>query len=316
MCLIAVAADAPGPWLLVVAANRDEFHDRHAAPAAWWSGTRKRILAGRDLQGGGTWLGLQLSADGRRLRLAALTNLRPGLMPVPDTPAADLVPPSRGRLAADFLLSDREPMSFLQTLDPPPGAYAGFNLLAAQLARSDGVDVGYLNNLPGTLPRRLGRGVHVVSNATLDVEWPKTRLLGTALAAASARAGSGASVPADAGKAMAERPDAMGDADRLAAALLVALADRTPAPAAELPRTGLDPARERLLSAPFIVDDQYGTRCSTVIIVGRDGTVSFTEARFGPAGRALGTVRERFRLAWDGGGLPGRLTPRAGEAPR
>ncbi len=302
MCLIAVAVDAPGPWLLVVAANRDEFHDRHAAPAAWWRGTDQRILAGRDLQGGGTWLGLQVSADGRRLRLAALTNLRPGLMPAPGAPAPDLVPPSRGRLVAGFLESDRQPLPFLQSLDPPPADYAGFNLLAAQLDRSSGVEAGYLNNLPGTLPRRLAGGVHVLSNATLDVEWPKTRLLGSALAAALARGGPGAAVRADAGRATAAHPDAAAEADTLAATLLDALADRTPAPAAQLPSTGLDPARERLLSAPFIVDDHYGTRCSTVIIVDRDGTVSFVERRFGPAGRDLGTVRERFGLARNGGG--------------
>jgi uncharacterized protein with NRDE domain len=279
VCLIAIAVDTPGPWLLVVAANRDEFHDRHAAPATWWSGTRHRILAGRDLQGGGTWLGLQLSADARRLRVAALTNLRPGLMPAPQAPAPELVPPSRGGLVAGLLESDDAPLSFLRTLEPPPSAYAGFNLLAARLDRDDGVEVGYLNNLPGTLPRRLAGGVHALSNATLDVEWPKTRLLARALEAAIA--------------------DAAADADSLTTALLEALADRRPAPAAELPRTGLDPAREQLLSAPFIVDAHYGTRCSTVVAVGRDGTVSFTERRFGPAGGELGTVRERFSLAWD-----------------
>ena len=128
--------------------------------------------------------------------------------------------------------------------------------------------------------------MHVVSNATLDVEWPKTRLLRDAMTSALAATASA---------------DADADAGRLQGFLLEALADRSTAPAAALPRTGLDPERERLLSAPFIVDDHYGTRCSTVIGVGRSGSVFFTEQRFGPAGRILGTVRERFTLPWVSG---------------
>jgi uncharacterized protein with NRDE domain len=67
-----------------------------------------------------------------------------------------------------------------------------------------------------------------------------------------------------------------------------------PAPEDELPATGLDPARERLLSAPFIVDEHYGTRASTVVVVASSGEVLFVERSFGPRGRPLGTVTERF----------------------
>jgi len=280
----------PGPWLLLLAANRDEFHDRHAVPAAYWDrapsggfpseGSPAGILAGRDLQGGGTWLGVRRSPGNGSLRMGALTNLRPGLMP-PSPAIADVVPPSRGQLVARYLAADLEPSRFLEALEPPPAAYAGFNLLAMQIARgAEGIDAGYLNNLQGSRPRQLRPGVHVVSNATLDVEWPKTRLLHTAMTEAleshSIRAARAAGVEAF---------------------LLDALADRTLAPAAQLPATGLDPARESLLSAPFIVDDHYGTRCSTVIGVDRNGAVFFTERSYGPGGRPLGTVRERFTLA-------------------
>jgi len=305
MCLIAAAVDVPGPWLLVLAANRDEFHDRHTAPAAWWRGTSPHIFGGRDLQAGGTWLGLGRRGHDGGLRVGALTNLRPGLMPPPATPAApDGVPPSRGRLVADYLSAKAGPSAFLASLDPPPAVFAGFNLLAIQAAGGrDGVDAWYLNNLPGSRPRRLASGVHVVSNATLDVDWPKTRLLRDAMTRALA-ATTGAVVDADADgpgeAAPIAQPDAEADAgpERLEALLFEALADRSTAPAAALPRTGLDPERERLLSAPFIVDDHYGTRCSTVLGVRRDGFVFFTEQRFGPAGRTLGAVRERFTLPW------------------
>jgi uncharacterized protein with NRDE domain len=143
--------------------------------------------------------------------------------------------------------------------------------------------------------------VHVVSNATLDVEWPKTRLLRAAMTEAleahrfSAVRSTGAVRGAAA--AIAADPHADGNAE---ASLLDALADRTIAPAAQLPATGLEPARESLLSAPFIVDDHYGTRCSTVIGVDRNGAVFFTERSYGPGGRLLGTVRERFTLAGRG----------------
>ena len=287
MCLISVAIDTPGPWLLVVAANRDEFHDRHAAAAAYWNGTPQSIFAGRDLQGGGTWLGMRRADGDRGLRIGALTNLRPGLMPPPEVPApAGVVPPSRGGLVAGYLAGRLEPSAFLETLDPPADAYAGFNFLAMQVpAAANGVDACYLNNLPRSSPRRLLPGVHVVSNATLDVEWPKTRRLRDAMVRAL--------------DAEADR-NAAGDESRfegLEKRLFEALADRTTAPAASMPRTGLEPERERLLSAPFIVDDHYGTRCSTVIAISRAGSLFFTERRFGPGGCAIGTVRESTALS-------------------
>lgn len=294
MCLIALAVDTPGPWLLAVAANRDEFHDRHAAPAAWWDGPANGVLAGRDLQAGGTWLGLRRAADDASLRIGALTNLRPGLMPAAALPpAGPTPPPSRGRLVADFLTLATDPAAFLRKLLPSAGGYAGFNLLAAQVqvqAGSASVDAWYMNNLPGSQPLRLDAGLHVVSNATLSVEWPKTRLLRDAMhrlldlhhrEAQRRKPSNGAGTTTD---------------QRLGEALFDALADRTLAPETDLPKTGLDSRRERLLSAPFIVDDHYGTRCSTVLLVSREGRVFFAERSFGPGGRPAGTVVEQFSL--------------------
>jgi uncharacterized protein with NRDE domain len=328
VCLIGIAVDVPGPWLLAVAANRDEFHDRHAAPAAYWDNAEIGLLAGKDLQAGGTWLGLTRGADGRSLRIGALTNLRPGLMPAGAVPPTGLTP-SRGRLVAGFLTTATDPESFLRNLVPTAGDYAGFNLLAVKVQDGGaGVDAWYMNNLPDLVPRHLGPGLHVVSNATLSIEWPKTRLLRAAMAdwldvrpevqrpPSTTRAGeradsddrvAGAGAGAHGhghtgahahGHAAADArvgPGAGAD-QRLAEALLAALADRSQAPDADLPTTGLDDRRERLLSAPFIVDDHYGTRCSTVILVSRDGRVFFAERSFGPGGRPAGTVIEQFTL--------------------
>ncbi len=277
MCLIALAVEPPGPWLCVLAANRDEFHDRRAAPAAWWPPPDDLIFGGRDLQAGGTWLALRRMPDGGGLRLAALTNLRPGLMPALPPASVGTGPPSRGALVSAFLRAGVRPGRWLQDLQPEPQAYAGFNLLALAmpgLGTAPRIEAGYLNNLPGSLPRTLDPGIHAISNATLDVPWPKTCRLHEGFGAALAASGA--------------------DADRLVERLLDALADRTPAPEDELPATGLDPARERLLSAPFIVDQHYGTRASTVVVVSRSGEVLFVERSFGPRGRPLGTVTERF----------------------
>ncbi|MBA3478949.1 MAG: NRDE family protein [Lautropia sp.] len=305
MCLIGIAVDWPGPWLLVVAANRDEFHDRQAAPASWWNAPdaaagpeQATVFGGRDLQGGGTWLGLRRAAHAS-LRVGALTNLRPGLMPAPalPPPGRPAVPPSRGNLVAGYLSSRADPATFLRNLDPPPGAYAGFNLLAIALGgRGGGIDTGYLNNLPGSQVRRLAAGIHVLSNATLDVPWPKTRRLQAAMTAALGGVTVAVTGAAPRGATAATVAADAGNEARLATTLLAALGDRTEAGEADLPRTGLDRDRERLLSAPFIVDDHYGTRCSTVLVVDREGRVYFAERSFGPGGRLLGMVTERFVL--------------------
>jgi uncharacterized protein with NRDE domain len=138
---------------LVVAANRDEFYARPTAAAGFWADA-PQLLAGRDLQAGGTWLGV--TRDGR---FAALTNVRePG---VPTPPHA----PSRGRLVADFLLARGAPEDYLAGLRPAD--HAGFNLVVG-----DGRSLWYLSNRAGPA-RALGPGVYGVSNAALDTPWPK-----------------------------------------------------------------------------------------------------------------------------------------------
>lgn len=154
MCLILLGHEAHPRYRLVVAANRDEFYARPTAPAAWWDDA-PGVLAGRDLRGGGTWMGV--SRDGR---WAAVTNYR-------DPGAERAAAPSRGDLVSDFLRGDDPPDAYLARLAPRAGEYNGFNLLVGE----PGTVLWLSNRAPA--PRALEPGVHGVSNHLLDTPWPK-----------------------------------------------------------------------------------------------------------------------------------------------
>lgn len=154
MCVLLVAHHAHPVYSLVVAANRDEFHERPAAPAAYWPDA-PAILGGRDLERGGTWLAID-----RHGRFAAVTNIRQG-----DGPAAS--PRSRGLLVAEFLRGDETPAAYTAGL----AAYAGANLLAAD----DRELVWWSSATRAT--KILGPGVYGLSNDRLDSPWPKINRL-------------------------------------------------------------------------------------------------------------------------------------------
>jgi len=165
MCLILMAWHAHPAYPLVIAANRDEFYARPTAPAGFWPDA-PHVLAGRDLQAGGTWLGLT-----RTGRFAALTNYRD-----PENIKADA--PSRGELVSRFLVEDESPDSFMTMLAASAPGYNGFNLLF-----SDGDKLCYFSNC-GDTPRRLGPGIYGLSNHLLDTPWPKVARGKSALAEA------------------------------------------------------------------------------------------------------------------------------------
>ena len=148
MCLILVAWKASGQYPLVIAANRDEFHARPAAPAAFWE-DRPDILAGRDLEARGTWMGLARSG-----RFAAVTNYRGAVEPR----AAE----SRGSLVTGFLDGQGTPAAYISEVQKKASSYGGFNLLV-----SDGRELWWMSNRDGT-PRRLEPGVYGLANALLD----------------------------------------------------------------------------------------------------------------------------------------------------
>ncbi len=156
MCLVLVVWKAHPLYPCVIAANRDEFFARPAAAADWWT-DRPQILAGRDLQAGGTWLGLT-----RAGRFAALTNYRD-----PEQRRAD--GPSRGALVAGLLDSDATVAESLGDLRRVGANYNGFNVIF-----SDGERLGIYESMPGR-GRELGPGIYGLSNHLLDTPWPKVR---------------------------------------------------------------------------------------------------------------------------------------------
>jgi uncharacterized protein with NRDE domain len=154
MCLIAIAWQAHPDYPLVVAANRDEWRDRPALPAHWWS-DHPALLAGRDLQAGGTWMGIT-----RGGRFAAVTNFR-------DPSDKRSTALSRGALVAQFLLGSDAPSAYLADLAGRADQYNGFNLLVG-----DGRELLYFGSREGGV-RAVAPGVHALSNHLLDEPWPK-----------------------------------------------------------------------------------------------------------------------------------------------
>jgi uncharacterized protein with NRDE domain len=242
MCLILLATDFHPEYSLIVAANRDEFYDRPTAPAAFWFNPPS-VLGGRDLEAGGTWLGVDTTG-----RLAAVTNYRQGER---ETPA----PRSRGQLVSDFLTGDVGVQEYFERVQREADAYNGFNLIAGD---ADGLL--YYSNREGKV-RALSQGVYGLSNHLLDTPWPKVAATKTAFGALLG-----------------------GKQGELTAGLFALLSDQSRAADHLLPSTGVSRDWERLLSSAFIATEQYGTRSSTVVLVARDGTITFEERSFGPAG--------------------------------
>jgi uncharacterized protein with NRDE domain len=252
MCLIVIAVQRHRRYPLIVAANRDEFHQRQALAAHLWEDFPD-LLAGRDLKAGGTWLGVD-----RRGRIAAVTNLRV-LPPV-------VAPESRGHLVSRFLQSDLPGAEYLRAVQAMRERYAPFNLLAG-----DGTGVHVLG---GAGPVTLAGGVHAISNAEFGIEWPKT-----------------ARAVRETERILAAADD---DDARIAEALFGLLADRVQPDDGALPETGVGIELERRLATIFVAAGEYGTRCSTVVLMHRDGSLRFEERSFDAAGNAAGTALHRL----------------------
>ncbi len=253
MCLILIACGAHPDYPLVVAANRDEYYQRPTARAAYWKDHRQ-ILAGRDLECMGTWLGVT-----RNGRFAALTNYR-------DPRERKTDAPSRGHLVSDYLASDYDPRSYLERIKGSAQQYNGFNLLAGD------VDGMYCLSSRDARVQQLLPGIHGLSNHLLNTPWPKVMRGKQRLQ-----------------QALERGPDPN--------SLLELLYDQETAHAGELPDTGIGTEMERVLSPALIVSPQYGTRASTAVLFGSDGSVSFTERTILPGGSAGPTVSLRFSIS-------------------
>ncbi|MES2090128.1 MAG: NRDE family protein [Pseudomonadota bacterium] len=234
MCLVAVALDQNNRFPLVLASNREEFFDRPSARMSWWQPAdgAAAILGGRDLQAGGTWLGL--TAQGR---LGVVTNVR-------DPSNMDANAPSRGEIVPLWLRGDTQ----MDRLWPQMAmsGYNGFNLVALDFAVGEAF---WVNNTQ-RYPQRLMRGLYGLSNAGLNTPWPKVVALKSRVKTALADSA---------------------DLDGLVVRLFEALTDAAQVPDEHLPSTGVPINWERLLSPAFVrsPDGRYGTRCSTLVITER-----------------------------------------------
>ncbi|MCA1779523.1 MAG: NRDE family protein [Xanthomonadaceae bacterium] len=245
MCLIAFRWQPQSARPLVLAANRDEFHQRPTQALHWWRWPQGP-LAGRDGKAGGTWL----AAD-RRGRYAVITNYR-------DTVEAP-APRSRGELPLAWLDCAATPARFATDVYHRCGQYGPFNLLLG--TPSELWIVG-----THAEPAAVRPGVHALSNHLLDTPWPKSIRAVERLEQWTERRENGVCDDID--------------------GLLDLLDDRQPAAVGQLPETGVAPEFERLLSAPFVVSPEYGTRSSSALII--EKRLVMAERTFDPDGHGSG----------------------------
>ncbi|PUA18492.1 NRDE family protein [Glaciimonas sp. PCH181] len=237
MCLIVFSWKVIPGLPLIAAANRDEFYARPSAPATWWE-DHPNIYAGRDLQDGGTWLGISKTG-----RFAAITNVR-----APSERHENA--PTRGALVADFLDSGATAAEYIAQISANADDYNGFNLLI-----HDGKELVWFSNKGQSDPRNgqpLAPGIYGLSNALLDVCWPKVVRTKAQFASLLCQGA----------------PDET---------YFDMLTDTTTAGDCRLPSTGVGIERERLLSSVFIASQDYGTRNSTLVKLHACGTAVLEE---------------------------------------
>jgi uncharacterized protein with NRDE domain len=251
MCLLVIAWQVHPRYRLVVAANRDEFHERPTERMAPWPAPDD-IIAGRDLRAGGTWLGVD-----RNRRFGIVTNFRELQRPAPGSP-------SRGNLIPGYLRNPAPVTQFIENLEPVAEHYSGFNLLL-----TDRDSLWYVSNRAPQFARALPPGIYGLSNELLDTPWPKLLRVRKRF------------------DTLVNQPDNIPEE-----ALFAILADPIQAGVDEaLADTGLSQEWGQLLSSPFIRNQDYGTRCSTVLLQEKSGALTLTERRFGPQGVLLGDTR-------------------------
>jgi uncharacterized protein with NRDE domain len=241
MCLIVFAWRVFPGVPVIAAANRDEFYDRPATPAGPWA-DHPNVIAGRDLKGGGSWMGVTLDGPNGP-RFAALTNIRG-----PQEKRTDA--PSRGALVADFLTGELPAPAYLERIAPRAGEFNGFNLVLG-----DREGLYWFSNRGGADPRNgkaLEPGIYGISNGLLDDPWPKVLRTKAQFASLLCQG-----APEEAYFEM--------------------LADTTRAPDMRLPETGVPLDMERVLSAVCINSPGYGTRTSTVVKLYTDAQPELSE---------------------------------------
>lgn len=251
MCLILLAYKASPQFPLILLANRDEFYNRPSRAAGIWP-ENPDILAGKDLRGGGTWLGISQSG-----RLAAITNFREP--PVTPAPKNNTAAPSRGELTLNFLSASIPGEEYLQELTEQASSYAGFNLLI-----DDGQQLFYYSNRNQKI-EPLSAGIYGLSNHLINTPWPKVA------------------------QGCEDLRQALNNP--CAENLWPVLQNQDQPADHQLPDTGVGLEIERMLAPRFIHSADYGTRASTVILRDYHGDTRFLERNFDHGGE-INTVNE------------------------
>jgi uncharacterized protein with NRDE domain len=239
MCTVFVAIKKSPVYPFILMANRDEFLTRPASRMSWWTG-EKPILAGKDLEAGGTWLGLTESGS-----IAIVTNVR-DMRDIRDDVR------SRGDLVTDFLKSKKPAEIFRSDLHSSGSEYNGYNLLFGNM------ETLYFKSNKAQEQQILKSGIHGLSNAQLDTPWPKVSEGKTYLQNMFT-----------AGKEQI-RPEILLDE-------LTSYMQNEKVYSANLPDTGIGEEWERGLSALYINAENYGTRVTTVILKDADGRIFVRE---------------------------------------
>ena len=264
MCLITFSWNPESSTPLLLSANRDEFHHRPTAYAQYWP-EQPHIFAGKDLQAGGTWLGVN-----RQGGFAALTNFREKQSNATQNTAHH----SRGRLVEGFLNSQHAPLRYLEQVALRANEYQGFNLLVGNAQQ-----IAYYSNKSNQSPRLLPSGTYGLSNALLCEHslpnnghiaissWPKVL---TAM------------------QAMEKLRNTLAtpsfDDEKLQKKLLSMLQNTQQVGDHLLPNTGIPHEWEQLLSSQFIINSTYGTRCSTALTLNKKGQFRHSEISFDKTG--------------------------------
>lgn len=239
MCLIAFNWLDHPVYKMILVANRDEYYQRPSSPMHLWE---EGFYAGRDLKGGGTWLGMHPSG-----RFAALTNYR-------DIAMEKERPSSRGELPVNFLKGEMSPLEYLEGLQQRKNEYNGFSLLI-----SDGAKMYYLSNYQEDI-QEVGQGTHGLSNALLDTPWPKVE-----------------SAKSDLSAYLNERQEPeIGSLVRLLHSKMTAPVEMLPATGLS------EELEKSVSAQFIAVEDYYGTVNTTAVLWKHTGEVQIEEVRFIP----------------------------------
>ena len=257
MCLILFSYNDHPKYKLILAANRDEFYKRPTAQADYWE-DHANILAGRDLVSKGTWLGLT-----KQGRFIAITNFRNGVQEIEGKL-------SRGNISQNFLTGDQEVQKFKEQLALSKSRYNGYNVLFSDSAFDD---FEHYSNISDEFTV-IGSGVHGLSNALLDTEWPKVK--------------NGKVAVSDLSKNEDINPKS----------LIELLNNPKEAPDQDLPNTNISYELEKKLSPVFISMNEYGTRCSTALLIDHKNKVDFLEVSFDANHREIGRKEFHFNLEY------------------